>query len=78
MKERVLVDVIARFVQHRGRQGHGLVEPGRVNGNAVPFAEPLIALPAERGAGVDEREIDVEENSADCAVHAAGSEAGSR
>ena len=64
MKQRRFVDVVARFVEHRGRGSHRRVEPRRIDRDAVAGAELLVALALERRAGIDQREIDVEEDGA--------------
>ena len=53
---------IVRAIEQRGRAGHRGVEPRGVDGHAVARAESLIAFAAKGRSGVDQREVDVEED----------------
>jgi hypothetical protein len=74
-EEIVVVERIGEMVEHRLREGHGGVEPRRVHADAVFGAGRRIARTVEARAGMDEREVHVEEHGADGrggVPHAAG------
>jgi hypothetical protein len=73
VKQRGFVDVIARLVEHRRCRGNRCVEARRIDDDAVTGAELLISLAPERGTGIDQREIHIEE---DCPYHAGAGVAG--
>src|SRR6185436_13965621 len=62
VEDRRIVDVALGGVEHGRRHGHGIGEPRLVELEAVALAEAAIALAAKRRAGVDQREVDVEED----------------
>ena len=53
-----------RASSDRRRGGHGRVEREDVDVDAVARAELAVAVALERGAGIDQREVDVEEDRA--------------
>ena len=60
----MVVDVVARFEERRGRGDRG-VEPRHVDRHAVLGATGLVAGRLEPRSGVDQREVDVEEDGGD-------------
>src|SRR5262249_47753463 len=63
VKNRGIVDVALRGVEHGRGRAHRVPEFRLVEGEAVPLAEAPIAFAAKRGTGIDEGEVDVEEDS---------------
>src|ERR1700675_2584155 len=53
---------VVRTIEQRGRARHGGVELRRVDRHPVPLAKRTVAVAAEHRPGIDQREVDVEEN----------------